>query len=109
MKTHTNLAREDRINKILESRRDDLVLVLENLDDEKNISMILRTAEAFGIGQVIFVTSGKKPKISSSVSSGAAKWLNIKFAKSISLVLTNLKKQGFKVYGALVDPAAEIL
>ena len=76
MKTYPKLGREERIKKVMERRREDLVLVLENLAEETNISAILRTAEAFGMGSVYIVyQKDKKPKISQSISSGASKYL----------------------------------
>ena len=109
-KTYSNLTRQQRIEKVMENRRADLVLVLENLSEDLNISAILRTAESFGVGSVYIVHSrGSKPKISKNASSGASKWLDIKFYTSIRVCLNVLKKQGFKIVGALVDPEAKVL
>lgn len=110
MKTYSNLTREERIKKIMDLRRKDLCLVLENLAEDTNISAILRTAEAFGIDQICIIhPKGKKSKISKGASSGAAKWLDIKSYTSTKVCLNNLKKEKFKIFGALVDPEAHIL
>lgn len=108
MKTHSNLTRAERINKLVANKRTDIVLVLENLEDEKNLSMILRSAEAFGL-QKIIVVSDKKPKLPKGPTSGAFKWLEIEYSKTIGPILSSLKKQGFLLIGALVDPAAPSL
>ena len=106
MKTFTNFKRQERIKKVMEQRRDDVVLVLENLSEETNISAILRTAESFGMGLVYIVyPKGKKPKLSKNVSSGANKWLNIKYYTSITTCINQLKKQGFRIIAAVVDPS----
>lgn len=110
MKTHSNLTREDRIQKVMEQRRKDLVVILENLSEDLNISAILRTAEAFGVGRVFVVhLPGVKPKISKGASSGAYKWLDIEYFTSIKTCIKKLKKEGFRIIGALVDPEAKIL
>ncbi len=110
MKTYADLTREERIKKVMGQRRDDLALVLENLSEEANISAILRTAEGFGIGQIFVVySSGKKPKISKGATSGSYKWLKIKYYKSTRPCFNSLKKLGFKIIGALVEPEAKIL
>lgn len=110
MKTHSNLTRQQRIEKVMVARREDIVLVLENLSEDLNISAILRTAEGFGIGQICLIhPRGAKPKLSKSASSGATKWLEIKYYTSTKICLSQLKKQGFKIMGALVDPTAQLI
>ena len=110
MKRYAQLTREKRIEKVMGQRRRDLTLVLENLAEEINISAILRTAEAFGIGNVFIVyQKGKKPKISKGVTSGAHKWLKIEYYQSTRRCFNTLKKYGFRLIGALVSPGAEIL
>ncbi len=110
MKTYADLPRQDRIDKIMELRRSDLCLVLENLSEDKNISAILRTAEAFGVGQIhIIYTPGSKPKLSMGTSSGATKWLKVEYHNSITECLKDLKEKGYLTVGALVDPKAHVL
>lgn len=110
MKRYSELPREERIAKVLGQRREDLALVLENLSEDLNISAILRTAEAFGAGLVCIIhPNGKKPRVSKNVSSGASKWLEIKFYTSTTVCLTALKKQKYILVAALVDPEAEVL
>lgn len=110
MKTYSELTREERIKKILEGRRKDLALVLENLSEENNISAILRTAEAFGVELVcIIYPKGEKPRISKGATSGAYKWLKIKYYKSTGRCFNYLKNLGFRLIGALVDPETEVL
>ncbi len=110
MKTFSNLTREERINKVMDQRRSDLALVLENLSEDLNISAILRTAESFGVGKIYIVhPRGVHPKISKNTSSGASKWLKVEYATSLKTCINKLKKDGFKVIGALVDPEAKVL
>ena len=107
MKRYPDLSRDERIGKVMGERRTDLALVLENLNEELNIAAILRSAEGFGVGLVCIIYSGKKPRVNVDSASGASKWLNIKFYKSTKACLNTLKKQGFQLYGALVDPDSE--
>lgn len=110
MKNFAKFTREERIKTVMEKRKLDLVLVLENLKEDLNISAILRNAEAFGVGVVCIVHSkDKRPKISKGAASGASKWLTIKYYTSIKKCLSSLKKQNFMLVGALVDPDAEVL
>lgn len=108
MKIYPDLSREERIAKIMDQRRNDLVLVLENLTEELNVSAIIRTAEGFGVGQVCVIhAEGKQPKLSRNTSSGAAKWMKVEFFTSTAQCLEDLKKKGYKLVGALVDPQAK--
>lgn len=107
MKNYANLTRQERIKVVLENRRPDVALILENLSEELNMSAILRSAESFGIGQIYIIhLEGKKPRLSKNTSSGATKWLEINYSTNIEEVIDNLKKSGFKIFGALVDPSA---
>jgi tRNA (guanosine-2'-O-)-methyltransferase len=109
MKTHADLTREERIKKVMEQRRSDFALILENLTEDQNISAILRTAESFGVGLVCIIYSDKKPHLSKNISSGASKWLKIEYFTDIKECIKRVKGEGFKVIGALVDPKAQVL
>lgn len=110
MKTYINLTREERVQKVMTQRKIDLALVLENLSEGLNISAILRTAEGFGVGLVCIIHSRSvKPKLSMQASSGAMKWLDIKYYTSITICLKLLKKSGFKIISSVVDPKASPL
>lgn len=110
MKIYPELSREERIAKIMAQRRKDLALVLENLTEELNISAIIRSAEGFGVGKVCIIhPEGKLPKLSRNTSSGAAKWMEVEYATKLPKLLKSLKKKGFKLIGALVDPTAKPL
>lgn len=110
MKIYTDLTRLERIDKVMKQRKSDLALVLENLSEDLNISAILRTAEGFGVGLVYIIhPKGVKPKLSMQASSGAIKWLSIKYYTSTTTCLKLLKKKGFKVIASVVDPKASLL
>lgn len=110
MKIYSDLDREERIKKVMSQRRTDLAVVLEDLVEERNAAAIIRTAESFGISKVYIVQSANiKTKVSKNVSSGAVKWVEVEFFKSIKECIKKLKKNNFKIVGALVDPRAKKL
>lgn len=110
MKNFSDLDRQQRIEKVMSLRRQDLALILEDVVEDRNASAIIRSAESFGVGKIYIVQSeGIKTKVSSQISSGAVKWLQIDFLSSIEECIQKLKADGFKVYGALVDPTAKPL
>lgn len=109
MKTNAHLTRDQRINQAMKNRQEDFCLVLENLNEDQNIQAILRTAEGFGVGLVCIIHSDKKPRISGGAASGASKWLNVEYFTNTKECMSYLKKKGFLVIGALVNPDSEIL
>lgn len=109
MKANSHLSREQRINLAMQNRKSDFALVLENLNEDQNIQAVLRTAEAFGVGLVCIIYSDKKPRLSGGAASGAAKWLNVEYFTSTKECITSLKKKGFLIVGALVNPDSEVL
>lgn len=109
MKNNQHLSRQERIEEAFKKRKADFALILENLSEDQNISAIIRTAEAFGVGKVYIVYQDKKPHLSKNISSGASKWLEIEYFTEITACIAKLKQADFKIYGALVDPQANIL
>ncbi len=109
MKANAHLDRQERIDAAMKARKADFCLVLENLAEDLNIAAILRTAEAFGVGLVCIIYSGKKPKVDGSAASGASRWLNIEYYRSTKSCIKILKRQDFEVIGALVNPNAAVL
>lgn len=109
MKTYSDLDRSERVERVMQSRRGDLCLVLEDLSEDLNISAILRTAEGFGVGLVCVIYTGDKPKISKGASAGAYKWLKVRYYRDGGECIAELRKEGFTVVGAVVDPEAKVL
>ncbi len=109
MKANSHLTREERIDLAMTNRKSDFALVLENLNEDQNIQAILRSAEAFGVGLVCIIYDEKKPRLSGGAASGASKWLNIEYFTNTKDCIKSLKKKGFLIVGALVNPEAEVL
>jgi tRNA (guanosine-2'-O-)-methyltransferase len=71
--------REQRITQVLDKRKDDLTIVLENVFDPHNISAVMRTCDAVGV-QDIYILNTRIPrhkKWGAKSSSSAAQWLTI--------------------------------
>jgi tRNA (guanosine-2'-O-)-methyltransferase len=71
--------REQRITRVLDKRRDDLTIVLENVSDPHNISAVMRTCDAVGIQDIHILNTRILPhkKWGAKSSSSAAEWLSI--------------------------------
>jgi tRNA (guanosine-2'-O-)-methyltransferase len=71
--------RRQRLLSVLNKRRADITLILENVSDPHNISAVMRTCDAVGV-QEIFVLNTRIPrhkKWGAKSSSSASKWLTV--------------------------------
>lgn len=83
----------------------DLVVLLEDVQDPRNLGAILRICEAAGVDKVILRDRGTAP-ITATVAkaaAGATEWLNIERVPNSVAAIKSLKAAGFWVYGT--DPA----
>lgn len=110
-KVFRDLSRSERVEYAASRRLKDVVLVLVHIEDEKNISLIMRTAEALGVSNVIIVSNPKykSPKIDKRLSTNAHKWLKVKRSKSIRDTMTSLKSDGYKIVASVVDPELDFV
>ncbi len=97
----------------LETVRDgDLVVLLEDVQDPRNLGAILRVCEGAGVGQVLVRDRGSAPLSATVVraSAGASEWLDVERVTNSGAEIDRLQKEGYWVYGADVGgrPAWEI-
>lgn len=98
--------RRDRIETVVKNRMFSIVPVLEDLYDRGNVSAVLRSAEAFGLGQVEVIQKGEKFKESARTTAGADKWVEVRQWKSTSDCVKTLKSKGFQIVATHLSPKA---
>lgn len=100
---HNGFAAEVEVPGASDSSGDpDLVVLLEDVQDPRNLGALLRVCEAAGVGRVLIRDRGSAP-LSPTVkktSAGAAEWLRVERVPSAANAIQALKKDGFWVYGA---------
>lgn len=77
--------RSEKLLKVLSQRQTNLTVVLENVQDPRNITAVMRTCEAVGI-QDIYIINTKQPrfeKFGFKSGSSSSKWLTIHQFESI--------------------------
>lgn len=88
--------RQARIQQVVSQRCFQVVPVLENLYDRGNISAVLRSCEAFGLGAVHIVES-EKFKESQRTTAGADKWVEVCRSRTTAECIAALKGEGKQI------------
>lgn len=79
----------------------DLVVLLEDVQDPRNLGAILRVCEGAGVGRVMIRDRGSAPLSAAAVktSAGATEHLTIERVTNSGRQIEELQKEGFWVYG----------
>lgn len=96
-----------RIAQAIHNRQFDLVIALDGVHDQHNLSAVLRSADATGIGRVIWMPDVRKPEsVNPEVSKGSEKWVELNTVSDLKSALTPLKNAGFKIAATHMGHAA---
>ncbi len=85
----------------------ELVVLLEDVQDPRNLGALLRVCEGAGVGRVLIRDRGSAP-VSPTVaktSAGATEWLEVERVTNSGIEIERLKDAGFWVYGT--DPEGD--
>ncbi|HEX2645535.1 MAG TPA: 23S rRNA (guanosine(2251)-2'-O)-methyltransferase RlmB [Thermoanaerobaculia bacterium] len=82
----------------------DFLVLLEDVQDPRNLGAVLRVCEGAGVGQVLIRDRGSAPvsPTAAKTSAGASEWLPIERIPNTAAALERLKEEGYWVYGT--DP-----
>jgi tRNA (guanosine-2'-O-)-methyltransferase len=94
-----------RIDAVIARRTRTVVPVLEAVDDPRNVSAVLRSAEAFGLQEVHLVSGPQAFLASRLITQGAELWLDLRWHDGADTCVAALRSRGFKVYVASMDGA----
>jgi 23S rRNA (guanosine2251-2'-O)-methyltransferase len=85
----------------------ELVVLLEDVQDPRNLGAVLRVCEGAGVGRVLIRDRGSSP-VSPTVtktSAGATEWLAVERITNSGMEIERLKEAGYWVYGT--DPEGD--
>ena len=100
---HNGFAAEVRERSAAEPSGDpELLVLLEDVQDPRNLGALLRVCEGAGVGRVLVRDRGSAPVTSTvaKTSAGASEWLPVERIGNAAAELERLKEQGFWIYGA---------
>lgn len=100
-------SRMARIQRAIANRQSDLHVVIEDVGKERNVSSIMRTCEAVGVGRLhVICTDGAEREVSPRVSKGAERWLDVDYYDEPGTCLARLALSGVALYCTGLDARA---
>ncbi len=100
--------RYQRIQRVLRERQPDLTLLAEDVYKPHNLSAMLRTADAVGVGTVHATHPSGGVATFNATSASAEKWVDLRVHASLDAALAALRAHGMQVYAAhLADDAVD--
>lgn len=107
---HNGMAAEVRASEAAPEARakggdPELVVLLEDVQDPRNLGALLRVCEGAGVGRVLIRDRGSAP-VSPTVaktSAGATEWLEIERVTNTAAEVQRLKEEGYWIYGTDAD------
>lgn len=104
---HLTERRLQRLRSTIKHHQQNLHLVLENVFDPHNVSAVLRTCDAVGVGTVHLVYNTEKfPKIGRTSSASAWKWIDMRRYTTIEECYEYLRSVGCRIYATNLSERA---
>jgi len=92
-----------KIKDVLNSRMQNLTVLIESVNKPHNISAIIRSCDAAGVYQANFICSQSEVKTFNSTAQGSQKWVKLRNHESYLSASNTLRKKGFKLYGTSLN------
>ncbi|WP_430460872.1 tRNA (guanosine(18)-2'-O)-methyltransferase TrmH [Thalassolituus sp. LLYu03] len=98
--------RLQRIQQTLRLRQPDLTVLTDEVHKDRNLSAIVRSADAFAIPKVHCVWPDDTYYVRPNQSSGAGNWVDVQTHPTIADAIGHLKEQGFRIVAAHLSDRA---
>jgi len=79
----------------------DLIVLVEDVQDPRNLGALLRVCEGAGVGKVLVRDRGSAPLSPAAIkaSAGAAEWMAVERITNSADTIRRLKQEGYWIYG----------
>jgi len=98
--------RIEKLRAVLDRRQPDLTLITDYVHKGRNLSAIVRTADAVGIADVHCVIGDKDYHSFRGTALGSHRWVNVERYKAIEDPVVALKARGFQIVAAQLSERA---
>ncbi len=98
--------RRERIREVLNRRQPDMAVIAEHVHKPHNLSAVLRSCDAVGIGTVHAVNPTGGVPTYSATSASAEKWVELLVHATVSGAVAAARKGGKRVYAAHLSAEA---
>jgi tRNA (guanosine-2'-O-)-methyltransferase len=89
-----------RLREVLDRRQPDLTVVTDFVHKQRNLSALVRIADAVGIGEVHAVVDKRYYKAFRGTAMGSHQWVRVRRHEQLEAALDPLKQGGFQVVAA---------
>lgn len=95
--------RYQRLRAVLDRRQPDLTVITDNVHKGRNLSAIVRTADAAGIAEMHAVIDDKDYKAFRGTAMGSHSWVAVRRHRDIAALIKKLQGDGYQVLAAHLD------
>lgn len=98
--------RFEKLRAVLDRRQPDLSVITDYVHKERNLSAIVRTADAVGIADVHCVIGDKDYRSFRGTALGSHRWVNVERYDNIEAPVAALKAKGFQIVATQLSAQA---
>lgn len=95
-----------KLNAALDRRQPDLTVLMDSVNKSRNVSAIIRTADAVGLLRVHAVAVGDALRRHHMVAGGAKDWVALALHRTAEAAIATLRAEGFRFVVADASPEA---
>lgn len=95
-----------RLRAVLDRRQPDLTVVTDNVHKGRNLSAIVRTADAAGVADMHAVIEDRDYRAFRGTAMGSHSWVKVHRHHDIEALILGLQQQGYQVLAAHTDDQA---